>query len=375
MLELWERGLLQDAGDGELRLVQTGIAALPASLNALLITRLDRLPAPVKQIVQTAAVLGQSFEVPVLTDIVAEPLRLLEQVQRAAEQQVWVLGNQQRVQFKHALLREAAYEMQPRTHLRALHKQAATAVRHLYRDDLSARWGEMAYHLETAFQLGLAEVQAEACACLQEAGHFATRQYETTAALDYYGRALALSAPDDVAAHSDLRLWQEEVVEWQGNRAAQQKLLAELEEMLPLLDVPRQTAVALRWARYHTLLPDYESALTHAQNALALALTTPDPLLQAQAHRRLGMILYRQQQYKAAASTFYAALELAQSQYATDLMIKSLNNLGMALDEQGLFAEAQHYYSQAIALQKESHDLYGETITLTNLGWQNVIMG
>ncbi len=375
ILELAERHLLVADEAGALRLAQVDVAAVPASLNALLITRLDRLPTPVKQVVQTASVLGQSFEAPVLAGIVADAAGLSDLLQQAAERQMWAFVDNGRYVFKHALLREAAYEMQPRAHLRQLHQQAATAVRQHYTADLSAHWGEMAHHLETAYRLGLAAVQAEACACLQEAGQVAARQYELTAALDYYGRALALTSTQDIVARSDLLLWQEEVVEWQGNREVQQQLLAELHGLTSSLDVPRQTAVALRQARFATLHPDYDHALAHAQHALDLALTTDDPLLQAQAQRRLGNIHYRRLEFALAVRALRAALQLAQAQQAADLTIKCLNNLGMALDEQGLFAEAQAYYDQAIILQKEINDLYGESVTLTNLGWQNVIMG
>ncbi len=375
VLELAERQLLVDDGTGGLRLAQAEMTAVPASLNALLITRLDRLPAPVKQVVQTAAVLGQSVDVPVLAGMVPEPARLPTLLQQAADRQMGACLDNQRFIFKHALLREAAYEMQPRAHLRQLHQRAAAAVRQLYAADIAAHWGEMAHHLETAYRLGLTEVQAEACACLQEAGHVAARQYQLTAALDFYGRALTLSPLDDMLLRSDLLLWQEEVVEWQGNREVQQQLLAELDRLTPVLDVPRQTAVALRQARFATLHPDYDHALAYAQHALALALTTNDPLLPAQAQRRMGTIHYRRLEFAQAVSALQAALQLAQAQQATPLIIKCLNDLGMALDEQGHFAEAQVYYSQALTLQKEINDLYGESITLNNLGWQQVILG
>lgn len=375
VLELAERHLLVDEGVVGLRLDQAEMTAVPASLNALLITRLDRLPAPVKQVVQTAAVLGQSVDVPVLAGMVPEPARLPALLRQAADRQIGVCLDNQQFTFKHALLREAAYEMQPRAHLRQLHQRAAAAVRQLYAADLAAHWGEMAHHLETAYRLGLVEVQAEARACLQEAGHVAARQYELTVALDFYGRALTLIPSDDMLLRSDLLLWQEEVVEWQGNREVQQQLLAELERLTPALDVPRQTAVTLRQARLATLHPDYDHALACAQHALALALTTDDPLLSAQVQRRLGTIHYRRLEFAPAVSALQTALQLAQAQQATPLIIKCLNDLGMVLDEQGHFAEAQVYYDQAIVLQKEINDLYGESITLNNLGWQQVIVG
>jgi predicted ATPase len=66
-LDLLERGLLTwDAAEDRYTLASTSGTSLPPNLTVLLVARLDRLATPVKQVVQTAAILGQRFDVPVL---------------------------------------------------------------------------------------------------------------------------------------------------------------------------------------------------------------------------------------------------------------------------------------------------------------------
>lgn len=369
-LDLQERDLLTATDTGTLTLVQADVTTLPASLNTLLITRLDRLPAPTKKIVQTAAVLGQSFAVPVLKAMLPDDERVTPRLQQAETRHIWALLGDLRYLFKHALLRDAAYEMQPRAHRRVLHARAAAALAHVYGQDQALHYGELAYHYEMAFQLGQVEAQASARWYLYQAGLFAAKHYETTTALDYYGRALALTASEDAALLGDLLLAQEEVHDWQGDRAAQREDLTALAVLGPQLSWQQQTAVALRRSRYENILPNMEKALSFAQQAVTLALSGDNLMLQAHAYRRLGMVQFRQRHYAAAAATLQQALTLARMGDDMALITRCLNNLGMALDEQGFFEQARPCYDEALTWQQQGGDLYGETITLNNLGWQ-----
>jgi len=133
-LDLRERNLLIQTENG-LDLTANAEVEIPSGLNALLIARLDRLSAQVKLVVQTAAVLGREFEVQIL-------LEMLQQDQtpyiRAAEREaIWTALDELRYLFRHALLRDAAYQMQIQDRLKALHRVAAEAIETLYPGDES----------------------------------------------------------------------------------------------------------------------------------------------------------------------------------------------------------------------------------------------
>ena len=104
-------------------------------MNAVLIARLDRLAAQVKAVVQTAAVLGREFEVAVLSRM----LRAIDMpaIQEAEREAIWTALDQLHYLFRHALLRDAAYNMQAQERLKTLHQIAAETIEMLYPNDES----------------------------------------------------------------------------------------------------------------------------------------------------------------------------------------------------------------------------------------------
>jgi class 3 adenylate cyclase len=110
-----------------------GAAVLPADVRTVLTARLDRLADPVREIVQMAAVLGREFDPLVLAQMQTSPSDgspgdlpgLLDAAQKAG---VWAAIDRGRYLFRHALLRDAAYDMQLRARLRTLHRRAGAAV-------------------------------------------------------------------------------------------------------------------------------------------------------------------------------------------------------------------------------------------------------
>src|SRR5262249_19767056 len=126
VLDLRERGLLTLYE--KYAISQPFTAEVPPSINAVLIARLDRLAVPIKAVIQTAAVLGQEFEMPVLSQMLKDDDRLPGTVKQAEAAAIWTALSESRYLFRHTLLRDAAYEMQLRTRLRELHRLAATAI-------------------------------------------------------------------------------------------------------------------------------------------------------------------------------------------------------------------------------------------------------
>jgi class 3 adenylate cyclase/predicted ATPase len=108
-----------------------GKAAVPTSLNASLMARLDRVPGA-KEVAQVAACLGREFGYPLLATVsrVPEPeLRAALDQLRAAEL-VFVRGEPPDViyTFKHALVRDAAYESLLRSRRSQLHARIAQVL-------------------------------------------------------------------------------------------------------------------------------------------------------------------------------------------------------------------------------------------------------
>jgi tetratricopeptide (TPR) repeat protein len=121
---------------------------LPDTVQAVLLARIDRLPATIKQLVQTAAVigrevparlLGETWRGPALEPLLAELKRLeflYEQPGAGAPLLV----------FKHALTQQAAYESLLTPRRETLHGEIGHALEGLYSDRLEEAYALLAHH-------------------------------------------------------------------------------------------------------------------------------------------------------------------------------------------------------------------------------------
>lgn len=148
-----ESGLLTEAGD---RYVVDGPLpplAIPATLHDSLMARLDRL-APVKEVAQIGACIGREFDHELLAAVVPLPeadLRAALERLVAAEL-VFRSGVPPATTyiFKHALVRDAAYQSLLRKRRQQLHADIATALEAKFPQTLEARPELVALHFDEA---------------------------------------------------------------------------------------------------------------------------------------------------------------------------------------------------------------------------------
>ena len=142
--------------------------AIPASLHDSLMARLDRL-GDEKQFAQVASVLGRSFTRDVVRRLAdAELERELDDALHKLEERQLIVGiglpPGSQYEFRHALIRDAAYASIPPRRRAALHGQAARAIEEAY-PEWSAHQPEMvAHHYEHAAQHDLAAATWERAA-------------------------------------------------------------------------------------------------------------------------------------------------------------------------------------------------------------------
>lgn len=113
-----------------LRKERAGLSGIPSTVSDLLTARLDQLGA-LKGLAQTASVLGGAFDADILVRLTnAERTRIDADLCRLEDARVIVrdAGQQQQYSFKHALIREAAYDALLRDRRQSLHKKAANAL-------------------------------------------------------------------------------------------------------------------------------------------------------------------------------------------------------------------------------------------------------
>lgn len=141
---------LQPRGQGASRLVD---GAVPASLRDLLNGRLSHL-GPAKETAQLAAAIGREFDVELLELVSArgsEAVRadLDRLVEARLLQQIWsATGN--RFAFRHALIREAAWESMLAAQRRGAHRMIAETIEGRFVEQARAEPARLARHYELA---------------------------------------------------------------------------------------------------------------------------------------------------------------------------------------------------------------------------------
>ena len=152
--------------------------AIPATLHDLLLARLDRF-APIKEVAQFAAAIGRDFTFDLLAEIVPLTRRQL----RAALDRFIAAGLMSKLpgllpetySFKHALVRDAAYDTMLRSRRHELHGRIADALRTHFASAIDQNPELLALHLTRAGLFDKA-VQAWHNAGLRAIDRSATRE-------------------------------------------------------------------------------------------------------------------------------------------------------------------------------------------------------
>ena len=127
---------------------------VPASVQAVLAARIDRLPEREKRLLQTASVIGKDFAEPLLAEVAGLPdeelkasLAVLHRAEFVYEQAIYPVIE---YSFKHPLTQEVALGSQLKERRRQVHAAVARAIEHQYPGDLDERAPLLAHHFEQA---------------------------------------------------------------------------------------------------------------------------------------------------------------------------------------------------------------------------------
>ncbi len=127
---------------------------VPATVQAVLAARIDRLPEREKRVLQAASVIGREFSLPVLAEVTQLPsaelgaaLAQLRNAELVFEQSLYPV---EEYVFKHALTQEVAYGSQLRERRVRAHAAAARSIEALASDRLDESAPLLAHHWEAA---------------------------------------------------------------------------------------------------------------------------------------------------------------------------------------------------------------------------------
>lgn len=411
ILYLQEENLLEMSREGWTYVKHLRDVFLPGDIRAVLVSRLDQLARHVKEVVQTASVLGREFEIPLLAEILQMGEELKGHLVQAEQAAIWIPRGETRYLFTHGLMRDAAYSMQTHSRQRELHALAMKALERLHADDLDQHFDELAYHAEHA------EDAPQAKKYYTLAGRVSKAIYRNIQAIECFTRALAFTPSHALEDQFSLLVERAELYGRIGDRSKQAHDLDTLERIARQLeDEYRLAQINMLHTRYCFDAGDYAGAVEYAgrvmsssvlaehaeialetytawclallrqgkladamriaQEGVQLARATHDRLREGYLLNAMGLIALEQKEPAAGRGYFEQTLIIAKETGDLNLELKCLNNLGNAAGySEHDYPSARRYFEQSLAIAQKRGDRSLEGILLSNLGWASGMQG
>jgi class 3 adenylate cyclase/tetratricopeptide (TPR) repeat protein len=277
---------------------------VPATVQAVLAARIDRMPPEEKQLLQTAAVIGTEVPLPLLQAMAEAPeesLRLgLAHLQAAEFLYETRLFPDIQYTFKHALTQQVAYETLLQERRRALHASIVEALEALAGDRVAEEVERLAHHALRG------EMWDKALAYCRQAGERAMARSASREAVGYFEQALNTlphlpEQRNTLEQAIDLRLALRTALFPSGDFGRILAALREAEALAAALDDPHRLAqVSFFLSNYFYNMGAHDQAIAAGQRALALATAGGDVVLCALANRYLGGAYLYQGDYRRA---------------------------------------------------------------------------
>jgi len=353
---------------------------IPASVQALIMSRIDILEAGMRRTLQEASVIGQSFLEKILAEISAAKERLNEHLNNLADFEI--IHKQSRILeieyvFRHILARDAVYETLLKKRRQELHKEIAEAIERLFPDKLEDFYSLLAHHLEFSGDTARAgHYLYEEGKRLKEAGDLKSAHGVLTDAANLGAqRAVPLQAADAGAAEcADIILDLAGVTLDVESPAAAQEVLKRLPDSVTNEQTARRSIVEGgildRLGKYKEAESEYKSALDVGAGL------RPAPTTDAAAIRKLrrtamsglGGIQWRTGNLDGAEAHFRKCLESSLDDNDKRAEGVALNNIGLVHHNRGDLDRAMEYYEKALEMYRAISDRHGEGRVLNNIG-------
>jgi class 3 adenylate cyclase/tetratricopeptide (TPR) repeat protein len=265
---------------------------IPATAQAILAARIDRLAPEDKRLLQAAAVVGKDVPFTLLQAIAEEPedvlRRGLDNLRAAEFLYESRLFPDLEYTFRHALMQEVAYQSLLAARREVLHAAAGRTLESLYADGLDQAYDRLAYHYSKTDNA-------------HKAVEYLTRFAEKAARM--YAHAEAVKALEEALVHSerlpieegdrrrlDLAVRQAESLHFLGRRQEIVHLLLQQQERVERLGDPSLAGQYYFWLGFaHAWLGHRAEAAETLYRSLEEATRSGDEAIIGRVHRALAV--------------------------------------------------------------------------------------
>jgi tetratricopeptide (TPR) repeat protein len=360
---------------------------IPATVQAILAARIDRLPPEDKRLLQAASVIGKDVPFTLLQAIADVPennlRRGLTHLQAAEFLYETRLFPDLEYTFKHALTHEVVYGSMLQDRRRALHVRIVEAIEALYPDRLAEQVERVAHH---AFQ---GEVWEKAVTYLRQAGAKALAHSAYREAVTCFEQALAALHPlpdtrETIERALDLRLDLRQSLFPLNELATVWRYLQEAEGLARTLDDPRRLGwVSAYMSGHHLHTGGHVTEVrTCAHTVETIAETLGDVPLQIAAQFYLAASSNLSGDYRATEHVCRTLMQLLHDQQTRERFglavfptVMSRAQLARALTERGIFDEGDAHGQEAIRIAEALDHPFSVVVGCLELAYLNSVRG
>jgi class 3 adenylate cyclase/tetratricopeptide (TPR) repeat protein len=291
---------------------------IPATAQAILAVRIDRLPPEEKRLLQSASVVGKDVPFALLQEIAGmkehDLRRGVAHLQAAEFVYETCLFPEVEYTFKHALTHEVAYGSVLHDRRRALHAAIVEGIERLYPERLADQVDRLAHH---AFR---GEIWDKAVGLLRQAGAKAVARSAPREAATCFEQALVAlervrESHDTITQAIDLRIDLQSAL---GPLGASERMLDTLREAATLAEMlgdhRRLGRVSAHMCYSFLWMGDADRAVESGQRALALASALGDLGLEVVTNFRLGQAHFALGEYRRAIDVLKQTIEPLQGE-------------------------------------------------------------
>ena len=327
-----------DRGHVSISVVPPSTLAVPATLHASLLGRLDRLGLVAKNVAQVGATIGRDFSHELLAAAVplAEP-ELQEALRRLVEAGlVFQRGTPPAAEylFKHALVQDTAYSTLLRGPRQALHRRIAEALEQRFPDFVETRPEIVAHHY------GEAAIADKAITYWHRAGKLSVAKSAVTEAIAQLRRGLGLldglpETRDRKQMELDIHVTLTTAL-MAGKGYANPETVAALERANRLVSETAAVGTPLHFSvLYGLYVSNFNAgaiavALEHAANFLSVAQSQSSSAPLLVGHRILAWTLMPSGDYRAALAHFETAVSLHRPDEHRDSAFRYGQDIGVS---------------------------------------------
>jgi adenylate cyclase len=278
--ELAEQGVLQGKPGAYISMAEAAEVSVPATLQAAIAARIDRLDPKAKRALSAAAVVGSRFGLDLLTRLGVEP-EVADLVAGQLIDQVTFTRDAEYV-FHNPLIRAVAYEAQLKSDRAELHRRVAAAIEQRSAGSLDEKAALIAEHFEAAGEL------RAAFDWHMRAGAWSNNRDAAAARISWdRARQVADALPDDDADRTTLRIAPRTILcatGWRVNATDAVTRFEDLRELCTLADDKTSLAIGIMGPMSgHMLHGEIREASRLASEQMVLLESIGDPSLSAQA--------------------------------------------------------------------------------------------